>query len=87
MKKSQFTDSQIIAIFKQNESGTIVPDLCRDQGISSASVYKWWVKFDGMDASLMKQMKELENENRRLKKMCAKEWLKAEISKDIIAQK
>jgi len=55
--------------------------------MSSASVYKWRAKFGGMDASLMKRMKELEDENRRLKKMYAEERLKAEIAKDIIAKK
>jgi putative transposase len=87
MKKSRFTDSQIIAILKQNETGITVPDLCREHGISSASVYKWRAKFGGMDASLMKRMKELEDENRRLKKMYTEERLKAEIAKDIIAKK
>ena len=69
MKISRFTDSQIMAILKQNEAGASVPDLCREHGISSASVYKWRAKFGGMDASLMKRMKELEADNRRLKKM------------------
>ena len=87
MKISRFTDSQIMAILKQNEAGTSVPDLCREHGISSASVYKWRAKFGGMDASLMKRMKELEDENRRLKKMYAEKRLKAEIAKDIIAKK
>jgi putative transposase len=87
MKISRFTDSQIMAILKQNEAGASVPDLCREHGISSASVYKWRAKFGGMDALLMKRMKELEDENRRLKKMYAEERLKAEIAKDIIAKK
>ena len=64
-----------------------MPDLCREHGISSASVYKWRTKFGGIDASLMKRMKELEDENRRLKKMVAEERLEAEIAKDIIAKK
>jgi putative transposase len=67
MKISRFTDSQIMAILKQKEAGASVPDLCREHGISSASVYKWRAKFGGMDASLMKRMKELAEENRRLK--------------------
>ena len=87
MKISRFTDSQIMAILKQNEAGASVPDLCREHGISSARVYKWRAKFGGMDASLMQRMKELEDENRRLKKMYAEERLKAEIAKDIIAKK
>ena len=55
-----------MAILKQNEAGTSIPDLCREHGTSSASVYKWRAKFGGMDASLMKRIKELEAENRRL---------------------
>ncbi|WP_261868384.1 transposase, partial [Budvicia aquatica] len=79
MKKSRFTDSQIVAILKQSEAGTPVPELCREHGISSASFYKWRAKFGGMDASMMSRLKELEEENRRLKKMYAEERLKAEI--------
>ncbi|PXW41326.1 putative transposase [Erwinia sp. AG740] len=66
--RSRFTDSQIIAILKQAEGGTPVPELCREHGISSASFYKWRSKFGGMDAALMSRLKELEEENRRLKK-------------------
>ncbi len=60
MKKSRFTDSQIIAILKEAESGVRVPDLCREHGMSDATFYKWRAKFGGMDASMMKRMKELE---------------------------
>ena len=60
----RFTDSQIMAILMQYKAGASVPDLCRERGISSASVYKWWAKVGGMDASLMKRMKELADENR-----------------------
>ncbi len=56
MKKSRYTDSQIINILKQAESGTPVPELCREYGMSSASFYKWRAKYGGMDASLMLQM-------------------------------
>jgi len=87
MKTSKFTDSQIMAILKQNEAGMAVPDLCREHGMSSASFYKWRTKFGGMDASLMKRMKELEDENRRLKKMYAEEKLKAEIAREVIEKK
>jgi putative transposase len=79
MRKSKFTESQIMAILKQNEAGVPVPELCREHGISSASLYKRRSKYGGMDTSLMKRMKELEDENRRLKKMYAEERLKAEI--------
>ena len=73
MRKSRFTDSQILGILKQNEQGVPVPELCREHGMSSAQFYKWRAKFGGMDASMMKRLKELEDENRRLKKMYAEE--------------
>lgn len=87
MKKSRFTDSQIMAILKQAEAGSPVPELCREHGISSATFYKWRSKFGGMDASLMTRMKQLEDENRRLKKMYAEEKLKAEIVKEALEKK
>ena len=87
MRKSRYTDSQILAILKQNESGTPVTELCREHGMSDATFYKWRAKYGGMDASLMKRMKELEDENRRLKKMYAEEKLKAEIAKEAIEKK
>ena len=87
MKKSKFSDSQIISILKQAEAGTPVVDLCREHGISSAAFYKWRAKFGGMDASLMARMKELEEENRRLKKMYAEERIKAEIRKEALEGK
>lgn len=87
MKTSKFSDSQILSILKQNEAGAKVPDLCREHGISQATFYKWRSKYGGMDASLMKRMKELEDENRRLKKMYAEEKLKAEIVKEALEKK
>ena len=87
MKRSKFTDSQIIAILKEAESGIRVPDLCRAHGMSDATFYKWRAKFGGMDASMMKRMKELEEENRRLKKMYAEERLKAEIATEALEKK
>ncbi len=87
MKKSKYSDSQIITILKQAEAGTPVPDLCREHGMSSATFYKWRAKYGGMDASLMKRMKELEDENRQLKKMYAEERLKAEIIQEAMAKK
>ena len=71
MKKSRFTDSQILGVLKQAEAGTPVPELCRTHGISSATFYKWRSKYGGMDASMISRMKALEEENRRLKKMYA----------------
>ncbi len=87
MKKSRYTDSQIMAILKQAEAGTPVPELCREHGMSSATFYKWRAKYGGMDASLMTRLKELEDENRRLKKMYAEERLKAEIVQEALQKK
>jgi putative transposase len=87
MKTSRYTESQIINILKQAEAGTPVPELCREHGMSSASFYKWRSKYGGMDASMMTRMKELEDENRRLKKMYAEEKLKAELISEAMQKK
>lgn len=87
MKKSRFNDNQILSILKQAEGGIPVPELCREHGMSSASFYKWRAKYGGMDASLMRRLKELESENRRLKKMYAEERLKAEIVTEALEKK
>jgi putative transposase len=71
MKKSRFSDSQVLAILKQSEGGVPVPELCRGPGMSNATFYKWRSKFGGMGASSMARLKEFEEENRRLKKMYA----------------
>jgi len=87
MKKSRFTDSQIMDALKRAEAGIKVPDLCRELGISSALFYRWRAKYGGMDVSMMARMKELEDENRRLQKMYAEERLKADILKEAMAKK
>ena len=87
MKKSKYTDSQIMAILKQAEAGAPVPELCREHGMSSATFYKWRSKYGGMDASMMARLKELEDENRRLKKMYAEERIKADIAREALAKK
>ena len=87
MKKSRYSDNQILTILKQNEGGAKVADLCREHGMSEPTFYKWRAKFGGMDASLMKRMKELEEENRRLKKMYAEERLVSEILKEALEGK
>jgi len=87
MKKSRFTDSQIIAVLKQAEAGTPVPELCREHGISSATFYKWRSKFGGMEVSMVAPMKELEDENRRLKKMYAEAQLSADLLKEAMSKK
>ena len=87
MKKPRYSDSQIMAILKQAEAGAPVPELCREHGMSNASFYKWRAKYGGMDASMMTRLKELEDENRRLKKMYAEERLKAEIIQEAMVKK
>ena len=87
MKKSRYTDSQIINILKQAEAGTPVPELCREHGMSSASFYKWRAKYGGMDVSMMTRMKELEAENARLKKMYADVQLQNDVIKEALAKK
>ena len=82
MKKSRFRDSQILTILKELEGGQPVPTLCREHGMRSATFYKWRAKYGGMDASLIKQIKELKDENRCLKKMYAEERLISEIRKE-----
>jgi len=82
LKKSRFSDRQIIAILKQAEAGQAVPDLRRQHGGSSARFCKWRRKFGGMDASMMSRMKELEEENRRLKTGYAEAQLGAELLKE-----
>ena len=71
MKTSRYTEAQILAILRQAEGGMPVSELCREHGMSNASFYKWRSKYGGMDVSLISQMKAVEDENRRLKKMFA----------------
>lgn len=87
MKKSRFTDSQILAILKQQEAGVPVADLSREHNVSTALIYQWRAKFGGMDASLMKRLKELEAENARLKKMYAEERIKSELRQEALEGK
>ncbi len=87
MKRSKFSDSQIISILKQGEAGLPVSDICREHGISSATFYKWRAKYGGLDVPMMSRLKELEAENSRLKKMYAEERLNAEILKEALEKK
>ena len=87
MKRSKFTDTQIMDALKRVDAGLAVPDVCRELGISSATFYKWRAKYGGMDTSMMARMKELEAENARLKKMYIEEKLKAEIVTEALAKK
>ena len=90
MKTSRYSDPLLLSILRQAEGGVPVAELCREHGMSNASFYKWRAKFGGMDASMITQMKSIEDENRRLKKMFAElsmqnEMLKEALGKDRLA--
>ena len=87
MKKSRFTDVQVISILRQAEGGMAVPELCREHMISSATFYKWRAKYGGMDASMMAEMKVTQDENRRLKKMFAELSMQNELLKEALGKK
>lgn len=87
MKKSKYSDAQIMGILNQAENGVPVADLCREHGMSSASFYKWRAKFGGMDASLISRMKALDEENRRLKKMYAEKSMQNDLLKEALGKK
>lgn len=87
MKKSKFSESQIVAVLKQGDAGVPIKDLCRQTGISSATYYQWKSKYGGMEASDLKRVKELESENSRLKRMYADMALENAAMKDLIAKK
>lgn len=78
MKTSRFREAQILSILRRAEGGVPVPELCLEHGMSSASFYKWRARYGGMDASMISQMRALEEENRRLKKMYAEMCMQAE---------
>ncbi|WP_315783430.1 IS3 family transposase [Bradyrhizobium sp. SZCCHNPS1003] len=83
MKRSRFTEEQIIGILKEHEAGVPVADLCRKHGVSDASIYKWKAKFGGMDVSEAKRLKTLEDENTRLKRLLADAMLDNAALKDL----
>lgn len=87
MKTSKFSESQICAILKEKEAGVKVAEICRKHGISSATFYKWRSKYGGMDASMLKRVKELEAENSRLKSMYADSQLEVTAIKAALAKK
>mgnify|MGYP006150659031 FL=1 len=87
MKKSRFTETKIVKAIKEHEAGRKAEDICRELGITTASFYKWRQRFGGMEASDVKKMKDLEEENARLKKMYANLSLVHEALKDAVAKK
>ena len=87
MKHGRFSDAQIMGILKQAESGVPVSELCREHGMSSASFYKWRTKYGGMDASMVSQMKAMEAENKRLKRMYAEMSMQNDLLKEALGKK
>ena len=87
MKKTRFSETQIVSILKQQEGGRATKDLCREHGISEATFYNWKNKYGGMETSDVKRLKELEDENSRLKKMYADLALDNRILKDLFTKK
>lgn len=87
MKRTKFTEHQILAMLKQQEAGSKVSDICREHGISDATFYNWKAKYSGMDASQLRRLKELEEENARLKKMYADLSLVHYAFKDAVEKK
>jgi putative transposase len=87
MKRSRFTEEQIIGILKENETGVPVADLCRKHGVSDASIYKWKAKFGGMDVSEAKRLRSLEDENAKLKRLLADAMLDNVALKDLLGKK
>jgi putative transposase len=87
MKKTRYTESQIVKILKEVEAGRSAKDVCREYGISQGTFYNWRAKYGGMEASDVKRLKELEQENRRLKQMYANLSLEHHALKDVLEKK
>jgi len=87
MKKTKFTESQIIKALKENEQGRSVPEIARELGIDKSTFYYWRKKFGGMETSHLKRLKELEEENRKLKQMYADASLDIRMLKDVLSKK
>ena len=87
MKRSRFTEEQIVGILKEQEAGSRTADVCRRHGISAPTFYKWKAKYGGMEVSEAKRLKALEDENARLKKLLAEAMLDNAILKDVASKK
>jgi putative transposase len=87
MKKSKFTESQIIKALKENEGGRSVEEISREMGVNKGTFYNWRKRYSGMEVSHLKRLKELESENQKLKRMYADQALMLEMAKDVIAKK
>lgn len=87
MKKSKISEAQIVAAIKEHESGKTAADICRGLGVHQATFYNWKKKYAGMDSQALRRLKELEEENRRLKHMYAELALDNKILKDVLSKK
>jgi putative transposase len=87
MKKSKFTESQIIAILKQQETGRTVADICREHGINQATYYNWKTKYSGLEVNQLKKLKELEAELAQYKRIVAEQTLQITVLKDVVEKK
>ncbi len=87
MRMSRFTEARIIGVLRQAEGGVPIPDLCREHSISTATFYSWRSKFGGMEASMVTEMKSIQEENRRLKKMFAELSMQNELLKEALGRK
>lgn len=87
MKRTRFSEEQIIAIVKEHEAGVLVAELCRTHGVRDASIYKWKARFGGMEVSGAKRLRTLEDENSRLKRMLADAMLDNAALKDLLGKK
>jgi putative transposase len=87
MRKSRFSETQIVKMLKEGEAGRPVSDICRESGISTTTFYKWKTKYGGMEASDVRRLKDLEAEHSRLKQMFAELSLENQALKDVIAKK
>ncbi|MDQ5981532.1 MAG: putative transposase [Patescibacteria group bacterium] len=87
MKSSKFSESQIVTILKLAENGMPITEVCRSNGVSSATFYKWRAKYGGMDVSMLSKVKQLEAENNRLKRMYAELQLDHDVLKEVMTKK
>lgn len=87
MKRSRFSEEQIIGILKEQEAGAATADVCRRHGVSSATFYKWKAKYGGLDVSEARRLKALEDENARLKKLLAESMLNEAALRDLLGKK
>jgi putative transposase len=87
MKRSRFTEEQIIGVLREHEAGVKTADICRKHGISTATFFNWKAKFGGMDVSDARKLRALEDENRKLKKLLAETMLDVAMLKDLTSKK